>query len=70
MHKRILRRKQLCTEKLGCGLTKSYDFTKDPSFPEPVHLGGNIFGWFEHGVDQWLERRPRRSKRNHMVGTD
>jgi len=70
MHKRILRRKQLCTEKLGCGLTKSYDFTNDPSFPRAVHLGGNICGWFEDEVDQWLEARPRLSNRHRLAATD
>lgn len=34
----------------------------DPTFPQPVAIGGGI-GWLETEIDAWLAARPRVAKR-------
>jgi predicted DNA-binding transcriptional regulator AlpA len=34
----------------------------DPTFPQPVAIGGGI-GWIEAEIDLWLAARPRVAKR-------
>lgn len=38
----------------------------DPSFPQRVITGSRSVGWFEHEIDQWLEKQASDRKPQQM----
>ncbi len=45
-------------EKIGLGRVTIWRRLKDdPTFPRPLHLGGNSYRWLESEIDAWLDAR-------------
>lgn len=46
---------------LRVGLKRSgiYKLIAEGDFPRPVKLGARAVGFFEHEIDEWMERLPR-----------
>ena len=60
LNKRIIRMRDLI-EKVGYAESTIYALVKDGKFPPPFKLtpGGRANGWFEHTIDEYLQKRER-----------
>lgn len=54
----ILRRKDVI-KKTGLSRSSIYHRISTGTFPKQIHLGGNIVGWLESDVEEWIASHVR-----------